>query len=208
MLETVLTINTIGGGGGITAVNGGAGITADTDADTGVVSLTNTGVLALTAGTGITITGTNDNKTINATGTNTFADVVITNTGNTANLAVNAASNLTVNTEIVATEPWVAGAYMPINKIISGQFIYNTSTLTAGAFITTEFTVANLNCNASVVGLMTPATVSSDNVVYACGIEWAGNSGTDARFTVSIANYSTNNGSVNNRAFNYIIIRP
>ena len=117
-----LTITNDGGGqGGISAVDGGAGITADTNTDTGVVSLTNTGVLALTAGTGITITGGNDNRTINATGTNTFADVVITSGGYTATLATNAASNLTVNTEIVATEPWVAGAYQPVGNYITSE---------------------------------------------------------------------------------------
>ena len=126
-----------GGGGGIDTVNGGAGITAYTAAgvvdlaNTGVLSLTagaginvdattgdivveNTGVLALTAGAGITITGTNSNKTITASGTNTFTDVIISSGGHTANLATNATNNLTVNADIVATQPYVASTYQPI----------------------------------------------------------------------------------------------
>ena len=192
-------------GGGITAVNGSAGITAD-DVD-GVVSLTNTGVLALTAGSGISITGTNANRTINATGTNTFTDVIITDAGHTATLGVNTSSNLTVNTEIVATEPWVASAYFPINGIIAGQLSFNIGALTAGAFTSTLYTVPNYNGSATTICLISEATVYQDGLVITCGIEWAGNAGADANFRVSLANYSGTNAPNSPRGFNILIIR-
>jgi hypothetical protein len=88
-----VTISAAGGGGGgsITEILPGAGVTVASG--TGPKpTITNTGVLALTAGNNVTITGTNSNLTINATGTlnnlTAGAGISITNaTGPNATIA-------------------------------------------------------------------------------------------------------------------------
>ena len=80
----VLLVNGIpissGGGGGVEDIIGGDGIDAE-ETSTGVFTITNTGVLNLTAGSNITITGSNDNLTINSTGGGGGVDAVTGGTG-------------------------------------------------------------------------------------------------------------------------------
>ena len=80
----VLLVNGVpissGGGGGVDDIVGGDGIDAE-ETSTGVFTITNTGVLALTEGSNITITGTNGNLTINSTGGGGGVDSVTAGTG-------------------------------------------------------------------------------------------------------------------------------
>lgn len=81
----VLLINGIpisggGGGGGVDNIIGSDGIDAE-QTSTGVFTITNTGILTLTEGTNITITGTNGNLTINSTGGGGIVNDVTGGTG-------------------------------------------------------------------------------------------------------------------------------
>ena len=80
----VLLVNGVpissGGGGGVEDILGGDGIDSE-ETSTGVFTITNTGVLALTEGSNITITGTNGNLTINSTGGGGGVDSVTAGTG-------------------------------------------------------------------------------------------------------------------------------
>ena len=116
-----VTINAAGGGGGgnITEIKSGAGITVNSGTGP-VTTITNNGVLSLTAGTNTSITGTANNPVINSVGSlnSLKSGKGISITGATGPEAT------IVNTGVVGL---VAGANVTVQETATGSGIFNIS---------------------------------------------------------------------------------
>jgi hypothetical protein len=123
---------------------GGAGISASSDSTAGTVTLVNTGVLNITPGTGITLSGSNGNVTVSVSGNVTGALVAgVTNVG------------LTSNTLSVSNSPIVGAGNINIelprqNSFAAGTYVAATVTVDQNGVITN---IANTESSGTVTSV-------------------------------------------------------
>lgn len=96
-----------------TIFDSGAGITTNAAASSGVVTITNTGVVALTAGSGITLSGSNGNVTISANAGGNGGGGTLTSVGLLSN-----SSRITVSS--TTSNPIVANGNFTIDLAATG----------------------------------------------------------------------------------------
>ena len=117
--------------------NGNAGISTSANSTTGVVTITNTGVLNILAGTGILLSGSNGNVTISSNGGGNGSSGTVTSVGvDSSTLTVNTTSsgNIVSSGNIIVNLPSFAN--------LAGTYTYPTVTVDQYGRVTT---IANAN---------------------------------------------------------------
>ena len=138
--------------------NSGTGISVASNANTGVVTITNTGVNSISAGTGVSITGANGDITISATGGNGNGGGTVTSVG------LQPASN---------TRLTVSGGP---NIVSSGTFTIDlaASGANAGSYINPNVTVDTYGRITSIANGSIAGTVTSVGLTPGPGIQVSG----------------------------------
>ena len=130
-----------------------AGISVTSNASTGTVTITNTGVLNLIQGTGITLSGANGNIVVSATGGN--------GTSGVTSVGISSNSLSITNTPIVSSG--VISVDLPVQtNILAGNYIAPTVTIDQYGRIT------NI-ANASSFGTVTSVAVSGSDGISVSG---------------------------------------
>jgi hypothetical protein len=134
--------------------NAGNGIAVTSDANTGTIGITNTGVTSITAGTGIVINQSNGNVTISSTGGNGNGGGTLTSVG------LLPASNARLT---VTGSPLVADGNMSIDLAISG--------VTAGTYTNPNVSIDAYGRIISASNGATSGTVTSVGITPGAGIQ-------------------------------------
>lgn len=134
--------------------NAGNGIAITSDANTGAVSITNTGVTSLTAGSGVFINQSNGNITISATGGGGNGG------GTLSSVGLLPASNARIT---VTGSPLVADGNMSIDLAISG--------VTAGTYTNPNVSIDAYGRITSASNGATSGTVTSVGITPGAGIQ-------------------------------------
>lgn len=156
-----------GGGSGVDSITAGDGISVSGSSD---VQISNTGVLALTAGSNITITGTNDNLTINSTGgsSNIWSGVINNKSSPfTFNVPINTLNTATFN---------LTNFNVSNSSVICPSIIFNTqldyTTSQTVNFVTTTYINSGSDCTLNINYYITSnivganaSTLSSINLI-------------------------------------------
>ena len=132
----------------------GNGVSVNADSNTGIVSITNTGVTAITAGTGVYINQSNGNVTISATGGNGNGGGTLSSVGLTP------ASNTRLT---VTGSPLVTNGNISIDLATSG--------VTAGTYSNPNVTIDAFGRVTSASNGATSGTVTSVGVTPGAGIQ-------------------------------------
>lgn len=130
----------------------GLGTTANANATTGVMSIDNTGVLSIIAGTGISISGANGNVTISSNGGGNGSSGTVTSVGvDSSTLTVNTTSsgNIVSSGNIIVDLPSYAN--------LAGTYTYPTVTVDQYGRVTTI-------SNANSVGSVTSVNLTTSGV--------------------------------------------
>ena len=143
-----------GGGGSVNDVLGGTGITV-TDDSSGDYTVTNDGVLQLTAGTNITITGTKTNYTINSTGGGSGAvSSIIAGTGITISPDPGV-GDVTITSDVNPADYYTASQADGLFQTLTDMANYSTTAEADGLYQTLT-DMANYSTTAQADGLYAP----------------------------------------------------
>jgi hypothetical protein len=130
--------------------NGGVGISTEANSTTGVVTITNTGVVALAAGTGITLSGSNGNVVISASGGGNGA-VGVTNVG------------ITSSTLTVTDSPIVSSGIITIElPLIPSGPNFAAGEYTAPTFTVDEYGRITAIANTTSIGTVTSVAIQAN----------------------------------------------
>ena len=154
--------------------NGDTGISTTANSTTGVVTITNTGVVNILAGTGISISGSNGNVTISSNGGGNGSSGTVTSVGvDSSTLTVNTTSsgNIVSSGNIIVNLPSFAN--------LAGTYTYPTVTVDQYGRVTTIAnassvgTVSSVNLTTSGVGIQVsggPVTTSGNINIINTGV--------------------------------------
>jgi len=154
--------------------NGDTGISTTANSTTGVVTITNSGVVNILAGTGISISGSNGNVTISSNGGGNGSGGTVTSVGvDSSTLTVNTTSsgNIVSSGNIIVNLPSFAN--------LAGTYTYPTVTVDQYGRVTTIAnassvgTVSSVNLTTSGVGIQVsggPVTTSGNINIINTGV--------------------------------------
>jgi hypothetical protein len=154
----VLLVNGVpissGGGGAVDALEEGDGITV-VESPTGTFTIDNDGVLELTAGTNITISGSKTNYTINSTGGGGGAvSSIIAGTGITID-PVSGVGDVTINSDVNPADYYTASQADGLFQTLTDMANYSTTAQADGLY-QSQASMANYSTTAQADGLYAP----------------------------------------------------
>lgn len=134
---------------------GNSGISVSSNATSGTVDITNTGVVSLIEGAGITLSSSNGNVTISSSGGNGGGDGTVTSVGVSS-------STLTVSNSPIVSSGNITLNLTSISPTLAGTYTYPTVTVDQFGRVTT---IANANSVGTVtsVGITPGAGISVTN---------------------------------------------
>jgi hypothetical protein len=182
---------------------GNGGITAYANSTTGVVTITNTGVISLTEGTGIALSGSNGNIVISAIGDGPTGVTSVGLTSNSSTITINdgpivSAGNINVDLPVMVSDNYAAGDYIAPTVTVDNYgritSIANTAGVGTVTSVALEVSGDGLEVTNSPIttdGVLTITNTGVTSIQAGTGIDISGSTG-----AITISSLNVNQGTV------------